>query len=112
MRITLTTYGGLAATVHRGLPPKVVDSDLLQPDAVDRMADAVAAAEAEQAARSERDVEFERAAPRRAPDAMSYEVTVEDGARSFVLTGSDAEMSPAFAALLELFEDPAYRTGP
>jgi N-acetylglucosamine-6-phosphate deacetylase len=35
---------------------------------------------------------------------MSYTITVEDGGSETTLAGSDAAMSPAFAALLSWFE--------
>ena len=35
---------------------------------------------------------------------MSYTITVDDGAHSATLTGSDTAMSPAFGALLSWIE--------
>ncbi|MGW7100065.1 protealysin inhibitor emfourin [Streptomyces sp. NPDC054838] len=90
MKLTLATHGGLAAPVNLRLPPKVLDTDMLPEDAAAELARLVAAAAAEP--------EADR--PSRARDAMSYTITVEDGGRSTVLKGSDAAMTPAFAALL------------
>ncbi|AKJ14706.1 hypothetical protein ABB07_32995 [Streptomyces incarnatus] len=94
MKVTLATHGGQAAAIHLRLPPRVLDTDVLPEDAAAELARLVAAAVP--AAEEERHG--------RAPDAMSYTITVEDEGRSTVLTQSDAAMSPAFAALLGWLE--------
>ncbi|WP_432029595.1 protealysin inhibitor emfourin [Streptomyces sp. 1222.5] len=94
MKVTLETYGGLAAVTDLRRPPKVLDTDDLPETAAAELSDLLAAAVAmpleEQAE--------EQAG--RARDAMSYAITVEDGDRLTVLEQSDAAMTPAFASLL------------
>ncbi|MFD0356391.1 protealysin inhibitor emfourin [Streptomyces sp. NPDC127110] len=90
MKVTLESYGGLAAAAGLRRPPDVLDS-APQPQGA--------------AAELERLVAAAVAAPPpedsgRARDARGYSITVEDGGRSTVLEQSDAAMSPAFAALL------------
>ncbi|MFB7245628.1 protealysin inhibitor emfourin [Streptomyces populi] len=95
MKVTWGAYGGQAAVIRLGLPPKVLDTDALsETEAVelDRLVAAVAPAAGEER-------------PGRARDAMSYTITVEDGGRSTTLTRSDATMSPAFAALFGWLEE-------
>ncbi|SEB98105.1 hypothetical protein SAMN05216532_0092 [Streptomyces sp. 2231.1] len=90
MKVTLETYGGLAAVTDLRRPPKVLDTDDLPETAAAELSDLLAAAVAmpldEQAGR--------------ARDAMSYAITVEDGDRLTALEQSDAAMTPAFASLL------------
>ncbi|MFI2367553.1 protealysin inhibitor emfourin [Streptomyces sp. NPDC018833] len=95
MKVTLATHGGQAAAIHLRLPPKVLDADALPKNAAAELSQLVAAAVP--VAEEDR--------PGRARDAMSYTITVEEGGRSTVLTGSDATMSPAFAALLSWLEN-------
>ncbi|MGW7819541.1 protealysin inhibitor emfourin [Streptomyces puniciscabiei] len=97
MKVTLATHGGQAAAIHLRLPPRALDTDVLPENAAAELAQLVAAAgpAAEEAEEERHD---------RAPDAMSYTITVEDEGRSTVLTQSDAAMSPAFAALLGWLE--------
>lgn len=98
MRIILEQHGGLAAGIRRR--PRIVETGALSPEAVREVARLVAEA---------------KAAPvpggggvRRAPDAMSHTITVEDdGQPPLVLRQSDAGMSDAFAALLEWLEEHA-----
>lgn len=99
MRITLATSGGQAAAILRRLPPRVLDTDSLPPGPAGEARRLVAAASAEGGAGG-------GGAPGvgRARDAMSYRITVDDEARSITLTGSDAAMTPAFAALLSWLE--------
>jgi|SRR5690349_4101656 len=95
MRIALATRGGLAAALNRRLPPRVLDTDSLPPEQAGEARRLVAAASAAGGGTT---------GAGRARDAMSYQITVEDGGRSTTLTGSDVSMSPAFAALLSWVE--------
>ncbi|KJY24409.1 MULTISPECIES: protealysin inhibitor emfourin [unclassified Streptomyces] len=88
MKVTLESYGGLAAATRRR--PKVLDTATLPEDAAAEMTRLVAAAVATPAA--------DRAD--RARDAMTYTITVEDDDHATTLEQSDASMSPAFATLL------------
>lgn len=90
MRVTLATHGGQAAAIQLRLPPKVLDTDALPEHTAAELTQLVAAAVP--VPQEDR--------PGRAPDAMSYTITVEDAGHSTVLTQSDTTMSPAFAALL------------
>jgi hypothetical protein len=94
MRVTLTKHGGLAAGIRR--PPRVVEADALTPEAAEKLARLVASAKAAPSAGG--------SGPGRARDAMGYTISVEDGGQSTLLRQSDANMSPAFAALLEWLE--------
>ena len=91
MRVSLATHGGLAATIVRRLPPRVLDTDQL-PDAeareLRRLVDAASADPGGGYPASH------------ARDAMTYTITVVDGAQSATLTSADTSMSPAFGALL------------
>ena len=95
MRVSLATHGGLAATITRRLPPRVVDTDQLPADAVRELSRLVTAATANPGG--------QRPAPH-ARDAMSYTITIDDAPHSTTLTGSDTTMSPAFASLLAWLE--------
>ena len=95
MRVTLATHGGQAAALNLRLPPRVLDADGLPPEAGRELRRLVAAASAEGDGTSRSGS---------AGDAMSYTITVDDGARSATLTGSDTAMSPAFGALLSWIE--------
>jgi hypothetical protein len=90
MRVVLATHGGQAAAINMRLPPRVLDSDRLPPEAAAELRELVAAARAEEAPEKAEN----------ARDAMSYTVTVDDGGESATITASDTAMSPAFAALL------------
>ncbi|MFD8984168.1 protealysin inhibitor emfourin [Streptomyces sp. NPDC059564] len=90
MKVTLATYGGLAAASGLRLPPRVWDTDALPENAAAELAQLVAAAAPTPT--------VDR--PSLARDAMSYTITVEDGGRSTVLKQSDAAMTREFAALL------------
>ncbi|MFF1482719.1 protealysin inhibitor emfourin [Streptomyces sp. NPDC058301] len=94
MKVTLETDGGQAAAIRLGAPPEVVNTDTLPGNAAAELSQLVAAAVAAP----------EERRPGRAPDAMSYTITVEDGDRATVLTQSDAAMSPEFADLLSWLE--------
>lgn len=92
MRVTLKEHGGIAAAVAR--PPRTVDSATLPAGSAAELAGLVAAARAAAPAAP--------ATTRRAPDAMSYAIDVEeDDGPPLLLRQSDLSMSPAFAALLE-----------
>jgi len=95
MRVALATHGGQAAALNLRLPPRVLDTDGLPPEAATELRRLVAAAGAATDGTSR---------PGSARDAMSYTITVDDGARSTTLTGSDTAMSPAFGALLSWIE--------
>ena len=96
MKVTLATHGGLAAAINRRLPPRVVDADTLTEPAAAELAQLVAAATAARASAAVRSG--------RAPDEMSYTITVEDGGRQVVLAESDTTMSQEFSALLSWLE--------
>lgn len=90
MKVTLESYGGLAAAANLRRRPHVLNTDDLPEGAATELVRLVAAA----AAMPEEEQNG------RGRDAMSYVITVEDGGRSTVLTQSDTAKSPAFAALL------------
>ncbi|WP_436532462.1 protealysin inhibitor emfourin [Actinoplanes sp. HUAS TT8] len=91
MRVSLATHGGLAASIVRRLPARVLDTDQL-PDADAReLRRLVAAAAADPGG-------ARPASPAR--DAMTYTITVHDGPDATTLTSSDTSMSAAFDALL------------
>jgi hypothetical protein len=94
MKVTLETYGGFAAGIRR--PARTVDTASLSAPQAAELVRLVAAASS---GRSD-----DSADPGRARDAMSYEITVEDGGRSITLTGSDTSMSPSFRALRQWIE--------
>ncbi|MFE6844735.1 protealysin inhibitor emfourin [Streptomyces sp. NPDC057686] len=88
MKVTLESYGGLAAAVRRR--PGVLDTAALPENEAAELTQLVAAAAA---------MPVEDQADR-ARDAMTYTITVQDDDHATVLEQSDAAMSPAFAALL------------
>ncbi|MFE5623445.1 protealysin inhibitor emfourin [Streptomyces virginiae] len=90
MKVTLESYGGLAAAANLRRRPNVLNTDDLSASAAAELARLVDAAAAMP----------EEKQDGRARDAMSYVITVEDGDRSTVLTQSDTAKSPEFAALL------------
>jgi hypothetical protein len=94
MKVTLTTHGGLAAAINLGLPPRVVNTDNLPEPAAEELAQLVAAAKAAEPAE----------APGRAPDEMSYTITVEGSDHQDVLAATDTTMSREFGALLDWLE--------
>ena len=97
MKVTLATRGGLAATVNDRRQPATVDSGTLPADEVAILTRLVAAA-AQGPARADTELGLAR-------DAMSYTITVEDGAESMKLTQSDTTMSPSFYDLYRWLED-------
>jgi hypothetical protein len=95
MKITLSTYGGLAAGIRR--PPRIVESSGLPVAAAAELARLVAAVKAEKASQEQ--------GPGRARDAMSYKITLdEDDSKTTAITQSDTTMTPAFAALVQWLE--------
>src|SRR5262245_25299957 len=95
MKVTLSTYGGLAAGIRR--VPQVVDSSTLPIADADELARLVAAVQAEPASQPR--------GPSRARDAMTYKIALdEDGGEPTIITQSDTTMTSAFAALLQWLE--------
>ncbi|MEU9176166.1 protealysin inhibitor emfourin [Streptomyces sp. NPDC048550] len=88
MKVTLESYGGLAAAIRRR--PAVLDTAALPENAAAELTQLVAAAVT---------MPVEGRADR-ARDAMTYTITMEDEGQATVLEQSDAAMSPAFATLL------------
>jgi len=93
MKVTLEQHGGLAAGIRRS--PRVVKTDALTGEVAEELARLVEAAKVVPAIGGDL---------RRARDAMSYTITVEDSGRPVLLRQSDTSMSPAFAALLDWFQ--------
>ncbi|MFB7253971.1 protealysin inhibitor emfourin [Streptomyces nojiriensis] len=90
MKVTLETYGGLAAAADFRRRPQVLDTVDLPEGPATELARLVAAAVAMPA----------EADTGRARDARSYRITVEEDGRPTLLEQSDSAMTPAFAALL------------
>jgi hypothetical protein len=88
MRITLQTHGGIAAALHR--KPVSIETDSLHADIARHLKTLVESAVAAPAA----------AAQHARPDAMSYTLTIEDGANVRTLKQRDAELTPEFSNLL------------
>ena len=89
MKLTLSTYGGIAGGLRR--PDLVVDSDSVPADAARQLGELVKAAKGDDRG---------AAGPGSARDAMEYEIRIEEGSASSVIGRSDAEMSTSFAALM------------
>ncbi|MGH3873682.1 MAG: protealysin inhibitor emfourin [Pseudonocardiaceae bacterium] len=96
MKVTLATHGGLAAGINLRRPPWVVDADTLDRPGAKELARLVAAAKAAGTPA--------KARPCRAPDEMSYTITVQDGTHQHVLTASDTTQTPEFSALLDYLQ--------
>ena len=94
MKVTLAKHGGWTAAMR--LPPLVVDAAGLPESAAEELARLVSAAKAAPPPEDRN--------KGRARDAMSYELTVEDGGKTTVLRQSDTAMTRAFAALLAWLE--------
>lgn len=94
MKVTLAKYGGWTATMR--LPTLTVDAADLPEAEAKELVQLVAAAKATPLA--------EDRSEGRARDAMSYELILEEGGRSVVLSQSDMSMTKAFAALLTWLE--------
>jgi hypothetical protein len=95
VKITLTTRGGQAAAINLRLAPRIVDLNSLP------KAEAVELARLVDAAKKTPTPQVE---PGLVADSMSYTITIEDNREPIVLHQSDANMSPAFAALLSGLE--------
>jgi hypothetical protein len=93
--VSLATHGGQAAAITMRRPARVLDTATLPPEETRELRRLIAAASADKGGTT-------RSGPAR--DAMSYTITIEDGGSETTLTGSDAAMSPAFAALLSWIE--------
>ena len=94
MKLTLTKDGGQAAGMRR--PRQVLDADALPKPAAGELARLVAAAKAVPTA-----VQKES---KQARDAMTLTITVDDDGGTTVLSQSDMNMCPAFAALFTCLE--------
>jgi Emfourin len=92
MKLSLAVHGGLAAGLRLGRPPTVVDTATLPEDEARELADLLAAAKQDPPA-------ADRSS--RAPDEMSYTITVDDGSAQEVLRRSDTTMSQGFADLMD-----------
>lgn len=94
VKITLKTFGGIAAGIRR--PPLVIDSSRMP---IDRCR------ELERLARSIGAYSGAPASPH--PDEMSYHVTIEDGESVREARRSDSTMTPEFAKLVAFVTDNA-----
>lgn len=95
MKVTVEKRGGQAAAINLRLPPRVVDATALSPSDAAELSRLVAAARSSPARERESGIPG---------DAMSYRITIEDGADPVVLRQSDTTMSDAFGALLSWLE--------
>jgi len=93
MKVSLSTHGGLAGLTGAGGPSHVVDSDGLGDDATAELNRLVAAATSNQSKGPKRSDD------RRPPDAMSYEIRIEDAGESEVLRATDGSVPKEFAEL-------------
>ena len=93
MKITLMKEGGMAGMPH---PHRVFDSTTLPKPAAGELTQLVSAAKAGMNT-GKRDAA-------KARDAMTFTITVEDGSAPTVISQTDMNMSPAFAALLGCLE--------
>jgi hypothetical protein len=89
MKVSLNTYGGIAATTKAARGPDVVDSADLGSEVkeeLDRLVDAA-----------------RRKAPKTTqpsrPDAMSYAITIEDADQSDTIEAADGDVPEEFAQL-------------
>jgi hypothetical protein len=94
MRVTLTRAGGIAAGIRR--PALVVSTAALSPTNAAELSRLVAEAKLAPVPPAD--------PPGRARDAMSYTIIVENGSPPTQLRCSDANMTPALAALLSWLE--------
>ena len=93
MKLTLSTYGGIAGGLRR--PDLVVDSASIPADQAEQIKRLVEAAKgADQAA----------GAPGPARDALEYEIKIEDGGYAAVIGQSGASMSGPFADLMKVMK--------
>ena len=84
-------------TISRRRAPFVIDTDDLKPGAVQELSRLVAAVKAAPPSQGNH--------LQRAPEAMSYTITVEDSSQTAVFQSRNSKMSPTFAALLEWLQD-------
>ncbi|MGZ8335140.1 MAG: protealysin inhibitor emfourin [Allosphingosinicella sp.] len=98
MRISLASHGGWSAPLRR--PPLTLDTAGLPEAAAAELAGLAKAAEAAAASAPATEAATESAGPSpRAPEAMTYAITIERDGKQVTLRGSDLEESPEFAAL-------------
>lgn len=91
MKVTLETYGGLAAGIRR--QPTVIDTSVLGQPEAEELARLVSEAKSAPALSSDSGT-FR--------DAMGYTITIEeDGGASTTLEASDGQMPESFARLLK-----------
>jgi hypothetical protein len=95
MKLTLARFGGFAAGIKR--PSKIVDSARLPETAARELARLVEAAKASQASSAS-------AGPGASRDAMTTRITIDDASDTLVLSASDGQFPPAFAALRDWLE--------
>ena|SRR5215471_17148654 len=91
MKVTLATHGGHAAGIYLQRTPKVIDCDALDERSAAELRGLAAAASSAPPGAT---------AGRKAPDEMSYTITIEDDGRKTVLSQSDTTMSAEFGQLL------------
>jgi hypothetical protein len=94
MKVTLAKYGGWTATMQ--VPPLTVDAANLPKADAKELARLVTAAKVAP--------QVEDHTEGRARDAMSYELTLEEGGKPVVLSQSDTTMTKPFAELLAWLE--------
>jgi len=94
VKVTLAKHGGWLAPLR--LPPRLVDSDALAATAADELSRLIAAAKAVAGVPADRSG--------RAPQAMKYTITIDDGGELTMLRQSDTNLTPAFAALVAWLE--------
>lgn len=92
MKVSLSTFGGQAATVPRR--PIVVDSADLSSESATELRSLVAAALSQQ-----HSAPAAPTTPGPGRDAQGYVITIDDDGRSHTLEAVDSAMSPEFAAL-------------
>lgn len=95
MKVTLEKRGGQAAAINLRLPPRSLDAATLPPADAAQLARLIADAKAAPARAQQKGIPG---------DAMSYRITIEEGATPIELHQSDTSMSPAFSALLDWLE--------
>ena len=88
MKLTLESFGGLAAGIRR--PPKVVDTDSLSPEEAATATQLVAAAKTAPSSKTQNS---------NARDAVGYVITIEDAGDKQELEASDLNLSDSFVAL-------------
>ncbi len=94
MKIKLQTRGGWTAGLR--LPPSTVDTDLL-PSAMRAKVDALVDA----ATNAAQPIGTDGVHKQTAPEAQSYEVTIDSADSQRILRGTDVDAAPEFMALVE-----------